>query len=232
MAGKRIKSAVAKVEPTKLYALNEAVSILKSVGKTKFDQTVDVAINLGIDPTQSDQLVRGLVPMPHGLGKEVRVAVFAKGDKLEAAKKAGADVVGGDDLAEQIQKGVINFDVCIATPDMMGTVGKIGKILGPRGLMPNPKLGTVTPDVEKAVKAAKAGQVEFKVEKAAIIHAGVGKLSFADNAISENIRSFIDAVSKAKPAGVKGNYIKKIAISSTMGPGIKIDLADVLNLAA
>ena len=232
MAGKRIKSAVAKVEPTKLYALNEAVSILKSVGKTKFDQTVDVAINWGIDPTQSDQLVRGLVPMPHGLGKEVRVAVFAKGDKLEAAKKAGADVVGGDDLAEQIQKGVINFDVCIATPDMMGTVGKIGKILGPRGLMPNPKLGTVTPDVEKAVKAAKAGQVEFKVEKAAIIHAGVGKLSFADNAISENIRSFIDAVSKAKPAGVKGNYIKKIAISSTMGPGIKIDLADVLNLAA
>ena len=232
MAGKRIKSAVAKVEPTKLYALNEAVSILKSVGKTKFDQTVDVAINLGIDPTQSDQLVRGLVPMPHGLGKEVRVAVFAKGDKLEAAKKAGADVVGGDDLAEQIQKGVIHFDVCIATPDMMGTVGKIGKILGPRGLMPNPKLGTVTPDVEKAVKAAKAGQVEFKVEKAAIIHAGVGKLSFADNAISENIRSFIDAVSKAKPAGVKGNYIKKIAISSTMGPGIKIDLADVLNLAA
>jgi large subunit ribosomal protein L1 len=232
MAGKRIKSAVAKVEPTKLYALSEAVSILKSSGKTKFDQTVDVAINLGIDPTQSDQLVRGLVPMPHGLGKEVRVAVFAKGDKLEAAKKAGADVVGGDDLADQIQKGVINFDVCIATPDMMGTVGKIGKILGPRGLMPNPKLGTVTPDVEKAVKAAKAGQVEFKCEKAAIIHAGVGKLSFADNAISENIRSFIDAVNKAKPAGVKGNYIKKIAISSTMGPGIKIDLADVLNVAA
>ena len=232
MAGKRIKSAVAKVEPTKLYALSEAVSILKSSGKTKFDQTVDVALNLGIDPTQSDQLVRGLVPMPHGLGKEVRVAVFAKGDKLEAAKKAGADVVGGDDLADQIQKGVINFDVCIATPDMMGTVGKIGKILGPRGLMPNPKLGTVTPDVEKAVKAAKAGQVEFKCEKAAIIHAGVGKLSFADNAISENIRSFIDAVNKAKPAGVKGNYIKKIAISSTMGPGIKIDLADVLNVAA
>ena len=232
MAGKRIKAALSKVEPTKLYALSEAVSILKSSGKTKFDQTVDVAINLGIDPTQSDQLVRGLVPMPHGLGKEVRVAVFAKGDKLEAAKKAGADVVGGDDLADQIQKGVINFDVCIATPDMMGTVGKIGKILGPRGLMPNPKLGTVTPDVEKAVKAAKAGQVEFKCEKAAIIHAGVGKLSFADNAISENIRSFIDAVNKAKPAGVKGNYIKKIAISSTMGPGIKIDLADVLNVAA
>ena len=232
MAGKRIKSAVAKVEQNKLYALNDAVAILKSVGTTKFDQTVDVAINLGIDPTQSDQLVRGLVPMPHGLGKVVRVAVFAKGDKLEAAKKAGADVVGGDDLAEQVQKGVINFDVCIATPDMMGTVGKIGKILGPRGLMPNPKLGTVTPDVEKAVKAAKSGQVEFKVEKAAIIHAGVGKLSFADKAILENVRSFIDAVNKAKPSGVKGNYIKKISISSTMGPGIKLDLADVLGAAA
>ncbi len=232
MAGKRIKAVRAKVEPTKLYALNEAVTLLKSAGATKFDQTVDVAINLGIDPTQSDQLVRGLVPMPHGLGKVVRVAVFAKGDKVEAAKKAGADVVGGDDLADQIQKGVINFDVCIATPDMMGTVGKIGKILGPRGLMPNPKLGTVTPDVEKAVKAAKSGQVEFKVEKAAIIHAGVGKLSFADNAISENVRSFIDAVNKAKPAGVKGNYIKKISISSTMGPGIKLDLADVLGAAA
>jgi large subunit ribosomal protein L1 len=232
MAGKRIKSAVAKVEQNKLYALSDAVSLLKSSGTTKFDQTVDVAINLGIDPTQSDQLVRGLVPMPHGLGKVVRVAVFAKGDKLEAAKKAGADVVGGDDLAEQIQKGVINFDVCIATPDMMGTVGKIGKILGPRGLMPNPKLGTVTPDVEKAVKAAKSGQVEFKVEKAAIIHAGVGKLSFADQAILENVRSFIDAVNKAKPSGVKGNYIKKISISSTMGPGIKLDLADVLGAAA
>jgi len=232
MAGKRIKAVKAKVEPMKLYALKDAVAILKSTGATKFDQTVDVAINLGIDPTQSDQLVRGLVPMPHGLGKVVRVAVFAKGDKLEAAKKAGADIVGGDDLAEQIQKGVINFDVCIATPDMMGTVGKIGKILGPRGLMPNPKLGTVTPDVEKAVKAAKSGQVEFKCEKAAIIHAGVGKLSFAEAAISENIRSFIDAVSRAKPAGVKGNYIKKISISSTMGPGIKLDLADVLDLAA
>jgi large subunit ribosomal protein L1 len=165
MAGKRIKSAVAKVEPTKLYALKDAVSILKSAGTTKFDQTVDVAINLGIDPTQSDQLVRGLVPMPHGLGKVVRVAVFAKGDKLELAKKAGADVVGGDDLAEQIQKGVINFDVCIATPDMMGTVGKIGKILGPRGLMPNPKLGTVTPDVEKAVKAANRVRLSSNAKK-------------------------------------------------------------------
>ena len=232
MAGKRIKAAAAKVEKGKPYALKEAVSLLKAAGATKLDQTVDVAINLGIDPTQSDQMVRGMVGMPNGLGKTVRVAVFAKGDKVEIAKKAGADIVGGDDLAEMIQKGEMNFDVCIATPDMMGVVGKIGKILGPRGLMPNPKLGTVTPDVEKAVKAAKAGQVEFKVEKAGIIHAGVGKISFDDKAITENITSLIAAVSKAKPAGVKGNFIKKISISSTMGPGITLDLAEVLGMVA
>ena len=232
MAGKRFKAAAAKIEKGKPYALKEAVTLLKSAGGTKFDQTVDVAINLGIDPTQSDQMVRGMVPMPNGLGKTVRVAVFAKGDKVEAAKKAGADIVGGDDLAEMIQKGEMNFDVCIATPDMMGVVGKIGKILGPRGLMPNPKLGTVTPDVEKAVKAAKSGQVEFKVEKAGIIHAGVGKVSFDEKAITENVVSFIAAVSKAKPAGVKGNYIKKISISSTMGPGITLDLAEVLGMVA
>ena len=208
------------------------MALLKAVGTTKFNQGVDVSINLGIDPTQSDQLVRGMVGMPNGLGKTVRVAVFAKGDKADIAKKAGAEIVGGDDLADMIQKGEINFDVCIATPDMMGTVGKIGKILGPRGLMPNPKLGTVTPDVEKAVKAAKAGQVEFKVEKAGIVHAGVGKVGFSEKEIAENVRSFIDAVNKAKPAGVKGNYIKKISISSTMGPGIKLDLADVLGVAA
>jgi large subunit ribosomal protein L1 len=231
MAGKRIKAAAAKIEKGKPYALKEAVALLKG-GNTKFDQTVDVAINLGIDPTQSDQMVRGMVPMPNGLGKTVRVAVFAKGDKVEIAKKAGADIVGGDDLAEAIQKGEMNFDVCIATPDMMGVVGKIGKILGPRGLMPNPKLGTVTPDVEKAVKAAKSGQVEFKVEKAGIIHAGVGKVSFDEKAITENITSFISAVNKAKPAGVKGNYIKKISISSTMGPGITLDLAEVLGMVA
>jgi large subunit ribosomal protein L1 len=231
MAGKRIKAALVKVEKGKPYALKEAVSLLKT-GATKFNQTVDVAINLGIDPTQSDQMVRGMVPMPNGLGKTVRVAVFAKGDKADIAKKAGADIVGGDDLAEMIQKGEMNFDVCIATPDMMGTVGKIGKILGPRGLMPNPKLGTVTPDVEKAVKAAKSGQVEFKVEKAGIIHAGVGKVSFDEKAITENIISFISAVSKAKPSGVKGNYIKKISISSTMGPGITLDLAEVLGMVA
>ena len=232
MAGKRFKAAAAKIEKGKPYALKEAVTLLKSAGGTKFDQTVDVAINLGIDPTQSDQMVRGMVGMPNGLGKTVRVAVFAKGDKVEIAKKAGADIVGGDDLAEMIQKGEMNFDVCIATPDMMGVVGKIGKILGPRGLMPNPKLGTVTPDVEKAVKAAKSGQVEFKVEKAGIIHAGVGKVSFDEKAITENITSFISAVSKAKPAGVKGNYIKKISISSTMGPGITLDLAEVLGMVA
>ena len=231
MAGKRYKAASAKVEKGKPYALKEAVSLLKG-GNTKFDQTVDVAINLGIDPTQSDQMVRGMVPMPNGLGKTVRVAVFAKGDKVETAKKAGADIVGGDDLADMIQKGEMNFDVCIATPDMMGVVGKIGKILGPRGLMPNPKLGTVTPDVEKAVKAAKSGQVEFKVEKAGIIHAGVGKVSFDEKAITENITSFISAVNKAKPAGVKGNYIQKISISSTMGPGITLDLAEVLGMVA
>lgn len=227
MAGKRYKAAAAKVEKGKPYALKEAVSLLKG-GNTKFDQTVDVAINLGVDPTQSDQMVRGVVPMPHGLGKTVKVAVFAKGDKAEAAKKAGADIVGEQDLVDAITKGEMNFDVCIATPDMMGTVGKVAKILGPRGLMPNPKLGTVTPDVEKAVKAAKAGQVEFKLEKAGIIHAGVGKVSFSEQAITENVISFISAVSKAKPAGVKGAYIKKISISSTMGPGITLDLTDVL----
>ncbi len=231
MAGKRFKTAASKVQKGKPYALKEAVSLLKN-GTTKFDQTVDVAINLGVDPTQSDQMVRGVVPMPHGLGKQVRVAVFAKGDKAEAAKKAGADLVGAEELVEAIQKGEMGFDVCIATPDMMGTVGKVAKILGPRGLMPNPKLGTVTPDVEKAVKAAKAGQVEFKLEKAGIIHAGVGKVSFSEQAIAENVVSLIAAVSKAKPSGVKGNYIKKISISSTMGPGITLDLTEVLGMVA
>ena len=230
MAGKRYKAAVAKVDANKLYSLSDAVALLKE-GNTKFNQTVDVAISLGIDPTQSDQMVRGMVPMPHGLGKTVRVAVFAKGPNVDLAKKAGADIVGADELVDAINKGEINFDVCIATPDMMGTVGKVAKILGPRGLMPNPKLGTVTPDVEKAVKASKAGQVEFKVEKAGIIHAGVGKVGFEPKAISENIRAFLDAVNKAKPTAVKGAYIKKISISSTMGPGIKLDLADVLMAA-
>ncbi|OYW13466.1 MAG: 50S ribosomal protein L1 [Rhodospirillales bacterium 12-54-5] len=228
MANKRINSARVTIDRSKNYPLKEAVKLVKSNAKTKFDETVDIAINLGIDPKQSDQLVRGMVAMPNGLGKTVRVAVFAKGDKAEAAKKAGADIVGGDELAEEIQKGNINFDICIASPDMMGVVGKIGKILGPKGLMPNPKLGTVTPDVAKAVTAAKAGQVEFKVEKAAIVHAGIGKASFTEEAIVGNIKAFVDALAKAKPAGVKGDYIKKISISSTMGPGIRLDLADVL----
>lgn len=225
---KRQKSIATLVNREKNYALNEAVSLLKQAAKAKFDETVDVAMVLGVDPKQSDQQVRGMVAMPNGLGKTVRVAVFAKGDKAEAATKAGADIVGGDDLAELIQKGEMNFDVCIATPDMMGTVGKIGKILGPRGLMPNPKLGTVTPDVEKAVKAAKSGQVEFKLEKAGVVHAGVGKASFAETAIAENIKAFVNAVNKAKPAGVKGTYIKKISISSTMGPGIALDVTELL----
>lgn len=228
MAKKRIKAARASIDAAKLYTLNEAVALLKSTAKVKFDESVDVAMNLGVDPKQSDQQVRGVVAMPHGLGKVVRVAVFAKGDKAEAAKKAGADIVGADDLADMVQKGEMNFDVCIATPDMMAVVGKVGKILGPRGLMPNPKLGTVTPDVEKAIKAAKSGQVEFKLEKAAIIHAGVGRASFTEAQIAENIRAFVTAVSKAKPAGAKGTYIKKVAISSTMGPGIRLDITDVL----
>lgn len=227
MAGKRYKAAAAKVDKSKAYPLKDALGLLKE-GSPKFDQTVDVSINLGIDATKSDQLVRGVVPMPHGLGKTVKVAVFAKADKAEAAKKAGADIVGAEELVEAISKGEMNFDVCIATPDMMGVVGKVAKVLGPRGLMPNPKLGTVTPDVEKAVKAAKAGQVEFKVEKAGIIHAGVGKVSFSEAAITENVISFIAAVSRAKPAGIKGAYIKKISISATMGPGITLDLNDVL----
>lgn len=230
--GKRITKARANVDANKLYSLKEAVSVLKKSASTKFDETIDVALNLDIDPTQSDQLVRGVVAMPNGLGKNVRVAVFAKADNADKAKKAGADLVGADDLVEQISKGQINFDVCIATPDMMGTVGKVAKILGPKGMMPNPKLGTVTPNVEAAVKAAKAGQVEFKVEKAAIIHAGVGKASFAEDAIVQNIKTFIDAVNKAKPAGVKGTFIKRISISSSMGPGIKLDLAQVLAAAA
>lgn len=226
--GKRIKAAREKVSAEKLYTLAEAVKLMKANAKTKFDETIDVALNLTIDPKQSDQQVRGMVSMPNGLGKTIRVAVFAKGDKAEAAKKAGADIVGAEDLADMISKGEMNFDVCIAAPDMMALVGKVGKILGPKGLMPNPKLGTVTPDVEKAVKTAKSGQVEFKVEKAAIIHAGVGKASFTEEAIVQNIKAFVGAVNKAKPAGVKGVFFKKVSVSTTMGPGIKLDVNDVL----
>lgn len=226
--GKRYNKAQEAVDSSKGYTLAEAVKLIKSGAKTKFDETVDVAMNLGVDPRHSDQMVRGTIAMPNGLGKNVRVAVFAKGDKAEAAKAAGAEIVGAEDLADRIQKGEMDFDRCIATPDMMALVGRVGKVLGPRGLMPNPKLGTVTPDVAKAVKEAKSGSVEFKVEKAGIVHAGVGKASFTEEALAANIKALVQAVAKAKPAGAKGTYIKKISVSSTMGPGIKLDIADVV----
>jgi large subunit ribosomal protein L1 len=224
---KKRKERLAAVDATKRYKLSEAIKLVKSSATSKFDETIDIVMNLGVDPTQSDQLVRGMVSMPGGTGKSVKVIVFAKGDKAEAAKAAGADFVGGDDLAEKINGGFTDFDRCIATPDMMGVVGKLGKVLGPKGLMPNPKLGTVTPNVADAVKAAKSGQVEFRLDKAGIIHAGVAKASFTEEAIAKNIKAFIDAVTKAKPAAVKANYIKKVGISSTMGVGVKLDLADL-----
>ena len=226
--GKRIRAARAEIDRKRNYALSEAVSLLKANAKTKFDETVDIALNLGVDPKQSDQQVRGVVAMPNGIGKEVRVAVFARGDKAEAAKAAGADIVGAEELAEMVQKGEMPFDVCVASPDMMAVVGRVGKILGPRGLMPNPKLGTVTPDVAKAVEAAKAGQVEFKLEKAGIIHAGIGKASFSEEALSQNIQAFVDAVHKAKPSGAKGTYIKRISVSTTMGAGVRLDPAELI----
>lgn len=220
---KRLRSAREAIDSSKLYPIEEAVKLLKSAGATKFDQTVEVAVNLGVDPRHADQMVRGVVQLPHGSGRSVRVAVFARGDKADEAKAAGADVVGAEDLAEEIQKGTIEFDRCIATPDMMPVVGRLGKILGPRGLMPNPKVGTVTPDVASAVKAQKGGAVEFRVEKAGIVHAGIGKTSFAEDALVENIKALTDAVMKAKPTGSKGTYLKKMAITSTMGPGIKVE---------
>ncbi len=225
--GKRLRNAYEKIDSETHYDLGDAIGVIKSVDATKFDQTVEVAMNLGVDPRHADQMVRGMVSLPHGTGKEVRVAVFAKGDKAEAAKEAGADIVGAEDLMDQVQKGQIDFDRCIATPDMMAVVGRLGKILGPRGLMPNPKLGTVTMDVAAAVSAAKAGQVEFRVEKAGIIHGGVGKLSFSESVLAENIRAFIAAVVKAKPSGAKGTYLKRISLSSSMGPGLKLNLASV-----
>jgi large subunit ribosomal protein L1 len=225
--GKRIQKGREGIDRNALYSLDEAVKMVKERASAKFDETIEISLNLGVDPRHADQMVRGMVQLPNGTGKTVRVAVFAKGDKAEAAKKAGADIVGADDLAEQIQKGEINFDRCIATPDMMAVVGRLGKILGPRGLMPNPKLGTVTPDVAAAVEGAKGGQVEFRVEKAGIIHAGVGKASFGEDAIAGNIRALIDAITKAKPTGAKGTYLKRLALSSTMGPGVKVDLSTV-----
>jgi len=226
--GKRFAAAVEAVDREKLYALTEAVALVKGNAKAKFDETIEVAVNLGVDPKHADQMVRGVVSLPNGTGKNVKVAVFAKGDKADEAKAAGAEFVGADDLAEMIQKGEMDFDRCIATPDMMMVVGKLGKVLGPRGLMPNPKLGTVTADVAQAVKDAKGGQIEFRVEKLGIIHAGVGKASFDEKAIAENVTTFINALNKAKPSGSKGTYFKRATISSTMGPGVKLDIADVV----
>ncbi|MEM7124311.1 MAG: 50S ribosomal protein L1 [Pseudomonadota bacterium] len=221
--GKRHSDAAKTVDREHLYTLDEAVKLVKENAKAKFDETIELSVNLNVDPRHADQMVRGVVDLPHGSGKSIRVAVFAKGDKAEEAKNAGADLVGAEDLAESIQKGEIDFDRCIATPDMMAVVGRLGKILGPRGLMPNPKLGTVTPDVAGAVGSAKAGQVEYRVEKAGIIHAGVGKASFSEENIFENAKALMDAVIKAKPSAVKGTYMKRVTLSSTMGPGVKID---------
>jgi large subunit ribosomal protein L1 len=225
--GKRNMAAVDGIEPLKLYAIGEAVKLVKERAKAKFDETVEIAMNLGIDPRHSDQMVRGVVSLPNGTGRSQRVAVFARGAKAEEAKKAGADVVGAEDLVEKVQGGTIDFDRCIATPDMMPLVGRLGKVLGPRGLMPNPKVGTVTNDVTSAVKDAKGGAVEFRVEKAGIIQAGVGKASFDDKALVANIKAFTDAVQKSRPAGAKGTFVQRIAISSTMGPGVKVDPASL-----
>ena len=221
--GKRLTKSYEGIDRNKSYDLKDAVRLVKDNAKAKFDETIEIAVNLGLDPKQSDQTVRGVITLPHGTGKSLRVAVFAKGPKADEAKAAGADLVGGDDLAEKINNGEMNFDRCVATPDMMGVVGKLGKVLGPRGLMPNPKLGTVTMDVAGAVKAAKAGQLEFRVEKAGIVHAGVGKASFSYDALAENVAAFVDAIAKARPSGAKGTYMKKISLSSTMGPGVKIN---------
>ena len=224
---KRIAKAQDGLDRDKLYELGEAIKMLKDRSSVKFDETIEVAMNLGVDPRHADQMVRGVVNLPNGTGRSVRVAVFAKGDKADEAKAAGADIVGTEDLVETVQKGEINFDRCIATPDMMPLVGRLGKVLGPRGMMPNPKVGTVTADVAGAVKASKGGAVEFRVEKAGIVHAGVGKVSFDAKAIEENVRAFADAVIKAKPTGAKGNYVKKVAVTSTMGPGLKVDIASL-----
>jgi large subunit ribosomal protein L1 len=221
--GKRTTAAREGIDRTKLYPLSEAVKMVKDRAKAKFDETIEVAMNLGVDPRHADQMVRGVVTLPNGTGRTLRVGVFARGAKAEEAQAAGADVVGAEDLAEKVQAGEIAFDRCIATPDMMGVVGRLGKILGPRGLMPNPRLGTVTMDVKGAISAAKGGQVEFRAEKAGIIHAGIGKASFDEDKLLENAKALADAIQKAKPAGAKGNYVQKVALSSTMGPGIRVD---------
>jgi large subunit ribosomal protein L1 len=224
---KKQKALAAAVDTDRLYQVDEAIEALKANAKAKFDETIEIAMNLGVDPRHADQMVRGVVSLPAGTGKEVRVAVFARAGKAEEATAAGAEVVGAEDLMEQIQAGNIDFDRVIATPDMMGIVGRLGKILGPKGLMPNPKLGTVTPNVAEAVKAAKGGQVEFRVEKAGIIHSGIGKASFSNEDLRRNFDAFVDAIVRAKPAGAKGKYVRKVALSSTMGPGLKLDVAEV-----
>ncbi len=225
--GKKYAAALAKVDRNKRYTIEEAVALVKQAAGRKFDESVDVAIKLGVDPKHADQMVRGAVVLPHGIGKSVRVAVFAKGDKAKEAEAAGAEVVGAEDLAQKIQDGFLDFDKTIATPDMMGLVGRLGKVLGPRGLMPNPKLGTVTTDIARAVRETKAGKVEFRVEKAGIVHAPVGKVSFEADKIRDNLATLLESVIKAKPSGAKGTYLQSISVSSTMGPGIKVDTVAV-----
>ena len=227
MTSKRFKKAIEGVDVDKAYTVEEAVKLIKSRATAQFDETIEISLNLGVDPKHADQMVRGVCSLPSGTGRSLRVAVFAKGAKAEEAKKAGADIVGSDELAAEVAAGKIDFDRCIATPDMMGVVGRLGKVLGPRNLMPNPKVGTVTMDVAKAVADAKGGAVEFRVEKAGIVQAGVGKASFTEDAIIANVKALVDSVLKAKPTGAKGNYMKKISLSSTMGPGVKIALASV-----
>lgn len=227
--GKRLTKAFEGHDRMTEYSLDDAIKELKNRASAKFDETVDIAMNLNVDPRKADQNMRGMVQLPNGTGKDIRVAVFAKGEKLLEAEKAGADVCGGDDLAKKVEAGEVNFDRCIATPDMMPVVGKLGKVLGPRGLMPNPKLGTVTTDVAKAIKAAKSGQVEYRAEKAGIVHCGIGKASFSSDQIKANVLAFADVVIKAKPASVKGTFVEKVCISSTMGPSFKIRIADLSN---
>jgi large subunit ribosomal protein L1 len=226
--GKRIRAAREGIEVTKLYPIQDAVKLIKERAKAKFDETIEISMNLGVDPRHADQMVRGVCNLPNGSGRTVRVAVFARGAKADEAKAAGADIVGAEELFEVVNGGTIEFDRCIATPDMMPLVGRLGKVLGPRGLMPNPKVGTVTMDVKGAVEGAKGGSVEFRVEKAGIVHAGIGKASFDEGKLVENIKAFADAVSRAKPAGAKGTYIQRVAVSSTMGPGVKVDPASVI----
>ena len=228
MAGKKLKAAYEQIDRNNHYTLDEAIGMIKGAASTNFDETIEISMNLGVDPRHSDQMVRGVVAMPHGTGKTMRVAVFARDDKADEAKAAGADVVGAEDLADEIQGGRLDFDRVIATPDMMGVVGRLGKILGTKGLMPNPKLGTVTPNVTEAVAAAKAGEVQYRAEKAGVVHAGIGKASFSAEQIKDNAAAFIDAVNKARPSGAKGVFIRKIAMSSTMGAGITVDTADAV----